>query len=57
MLSQVRALYVGGEEEPPDLCEACDAIRRHGGHPLRGADEHADCANYCVETRQDKSDL
>ena len=44
--AQVRALYAGGEEEPPDLCEACAEIRREA-HPLRGRDEHSDCRNYC----------
>ena len=44
--ARVRALYLEGDEEPPDLCDACADIRRKP-HPLRGSDEHSDCRNYC----------
>jgi hypothetical protein len=44
--AHVRALYLNGDEPPPDLCDACAEIRR-GAHPLRGGDEHSDCHNYC----------
>lgn len=46
-----RALYVGGSEVPPDLCEACAevhaAVAALDAFALRGHDEHGDCRNYC----------
>ena len=45
--AEVRALYLEGEEPPPDLCDACDEARRPPVHPLRGGDPHGDCRNYC----------
>ena len=47
--ADVRALYAEGEEEPPDLCSACDEVRRSGPHPVHGGDPHQDCANYCID--------
>lgn len=46
--ADVRALYVEGDEPPPDLCTACAEARRPPAHLLRGEDPHNDCANYCV---------
>jgi len=50
----IRALYEGGEEEPPDLCETCYALRRlpdGGASSVRGGDPHGDCHNYCPRQR------
>ena len=53
--ARTKALYLGGEEAAPDLCEACDAIPIRGEKQpyasLRGADEHGDCRNFCAAPR------
>ena len=43
----IRALYLQGEEPPPDLCAACEGVLRPHDAPLRGRDPHGDCRNYC----------
>jgi len=54
--AQVSALYMAGDEAPPDLCTACagvlGALRASvaGDPPLRGSDPHGDCSNYCSAT-------
>lgn len=45
----IKALYLEGEEPPPDLCTACELARRGSVHP-RGGDTHDDCPNYCQRT-------
>jgi len=54
--AHVHALYIGGEETPPDLCHACgEAHRAHTAHALRGGDPHGDCRNYCLPGRRGAS--
>ena len=48
--AEIKALYVEGDEAPPDLCTACEATARsRHPHALRGHDEHGDCRNYCQQ--------
>lgn len=52
---EVRAVYTTGEEEPPELCDACfekPKIRRERAH-IRGDDPHNECQRYCPRRRHD----